>query len=155
VGGLGRAAQHQRRAERVHVGVAAAVEEVAHQIAAPLEPVEALAVGQRRLDPQAMEGRAVEDASAAEAEVREQVRVRVHEAEQIAVVEGAARGLAGGVARELGEGRAALGRIEREHAGLLGVRSGAQRADEAPGAAAAQCEALRVVSRHADFPLRR
>jgi len=80
--------------------------------------VEELAVRQRVLDAEPREGRAVEDARAPEAEVREDAAVGVDEAEQRAVGELRGRHLAGGVEARLGMLTAAGDPAQPERRGI-------------------------------------
>src|SRR5690606_36118592 len=64
--------------------------------------VQGVAIGQGVLHPKAVKGRTVEDAPAAESEVREDVRVRVHDAVEVTVLEGGLLGITARIEGELG-----------------------------------------------------
>ncbi len=142
-----------RRDERVGIVFAAGVVAEAQEIAAALGPVEDVAVRQRVLDAESVKGRAVEDAAAPEAEVREHVLVGVDDAEERPVVPVRRGDGTLGVDGQLGELGAPLRRVEGDDAGGLGIAHHAVPREEAVGPEMAELEALLVVRRDLDDPL--
>ena len=94
------------------------VEREPEEVASAVLPVIDRAVGQRMLHAQRVEGATVEDATAAEAEVAQDVGVGVDDAVQRAVVEGGPLNRTLGVEGELGILGAAVGLLEAQRAGL-------------------------------------
>lgn len=132
-----RLAEQEGGEQRRRVGVLV-VEAEAEEILAAFLTVEERAVRQRVLDAERMERRAVEDAAAAEAEVREDVRVGVDDAVERAVLELAAFDAARRVEAGLGRRGAAIARQQEQRVGGASVVDETTCGEKAPGLPMAQ-----------------